>query len=65
VVCVQSCLALAAACGGHDAHHTGAARFIVVATVVIGHGYDLLKMLIVPLLATLGSFLGVSDGDVG
>jgi hypothetical protein len=57
-------LALAAACGNHDAHHVGATHFLIVATVIIGHGCDRLKMLLAPLLATLDALLGILDGDV-
>jgi hypothetical protein len=57
-------LALAAACGNHDAHHAGATHFLIVATVVIGRGCDRLKMLLAPLLATHDALLGILDGNV-
>jgi hypothetical protein len=55
---------LAATCGSHGMHHTGAARLLVVATVVIGRSCDLLKTLLAPLPTTLGTLLDVLDGDV-
>jgi hypothetical protein len=47
-------------CGG-DALHIGAACFLVIINVIVGRGCNPLRMLISPLLATLGIF----DGGVG
>jgi hypothetical protein len=38
VVCGQPRLVLPTANDNHDAYHTEAARFLAIATVVIGHG---------------------------
>jgi hypothetical protein len=56
---------LAAACGSHDAHHAGAACLLVVATVIIGRGCGLLKVLLAPLPTALGSLPGIMESDVG
>jgi hypothetical protein len=65
VVCRQSCLVLAVACGGHDTHHTGAAHVPIVAAITVGHDYDPLNMLLAPLLATPCTLFSVLDNDVG
>jgi hypothetical protein len=65
VVCRQSSLALAAACGSHDAPHIEAACFLIIAAIIVGRGCSPLRMLLAPLLATLGTLTGIVDGDVG
>jgi hypothetical protein len=49
--------------GSRDAHHARAARLLVVATIVVSRGFGLLKTLLAPLPATLGTFPDVLDGD--
>jgi hypothetical protein len=44
--------------------HARAACFLIVAAVVVSHGHNLLRTLLVPLLAALGALLGIVDGDV-
>jgi hypothetical protein len=58
-------LSLATACGSRDVLHTGAACFLVVATVVVDHGRNPLRTLLAPLVATLGALLGILDSDEG
>jgi hypothetical protein len=65
VVCRRSSLALAAACGSHDAPHIEAAYFLIIVAVIVGHGCSPLRMLLAPLLATVGTLIGIVDGDVG
>jgi hypothetical protein len=60
VVCRRSCLALANACGSHDAPHAGAACYLIVAAFVVGRDYYPLRTLLAPLLAALG----ILDDDV-
>jgi hypothetical protein len=62
VVCGWSRLTLATACDSHDMHHDEAAYFLVDASIVVGHGCDLLAALLAPLLAAL---LGILDYDIG
>jgi hypothetical protein len=38
VVCGRPRLALATTDGDRDAHHSEAARFLVIATIIVGHG---------------------------
>jgi hypothetical protein len=57
VVCRRLCLAFAAVCGSRDAPHTEAA-------IIVGRGCSPLRMLLAPLLATLGTLVGILDGDV-
>jgi hypothetical protein len=64
VVCGWLHLDLAASGGSHDAHHIGVARFLTIATVVIGRDCDCLKKLLAPPLAALDAPLGILDGDV-
>jgi hypothetical protein len=64
VICGRPHLTLATACCGHGAHHTKAARLLVVATVIAGYGCGLLIVLLAPLLSTLGTLLGILDDDV-
>jgi hypothetical protein len=59
VVCRRPRLVLTTACGGCNVPHTGATYFLV-----IGCGHNLLRTLLVPLLAALGLVLGIVDGDV-
>jgi hypothetical protein len=58
-------LALAIAYGSHDTHHAEAACLLVVATIVVGRGYGLLKALLAHLLAALGNLHGVLESDIG
>jgi hypothetical protein len=55
---------LAAVCGSQDVPHAGASRFLVVAAIVVGRGCHPLRTLLAPLLAALGTLLGVMDGGV-
>jgi hypothetical protein len=55
---------LAAVNGSHDAYHAGAACLLSAATIIVGHSCDLLKTLVVPLPAALGTQPGVLDGNV-
>jgi hypothetical protein len=57
-------LTLAAAYGSHNAHHTGATHWLAIATIAIGYGCGLLKTLLAPLPAALGSLPTVLDGDI-
>jgi hypothetical protein len=65
VVCGCPRLALATTGCGYNAHHVGAARFPAVAPIIVGHGCDLLKMFLAPLLAILSALVGIPDGDAG
>jgi hypothetical protein len=64
VVCGRSHLMLTAARGSRGVHHAGAACLLVVVDVIADRGCDLLKMLLVPLLATLCTLPGVLYNDV-
>jgi hypothetical protein len=44
--------------------HAGVAYFLIVAIIVVGHDCNALRMLLAPLLAALGTLLGILDGDV-
>jgi hypothetical protein len=65
VVCGWSHLTLVAACGSHDTHHAGAGHLLAVATIAVGCGFSLLKMLLAPLPAVLSALSGVLDGNIG
>jgi hypothetical protein len=65
VVHGRLCLTLAAAHNSHDAHHAGAIRSLAIATVVVDRGCSLLKLLLVPLPATLGALPSILGGDFG
>jgi hypothetical protein len=56
-VCRQLRLALAPT-------SVGAAYFLIIAAIVVGHGHNPLRTLLAPLLATLGALLGIVDDDV-
>jgi hypothetical protein len=56
---------LATACCSRDAHHVGVTRLLTIATVIIGCGYDRLRTLLAPFLATLDTLLGVLGGGIG
>jgi hypothetical protein len=58
-------LTLANTCSGHSAHHAGAACLLVVAAVIAGRECGLLTSLLAPLLAALGTLLGILDDDIG
>jgi hypothetical protein len=58
VVYRRSCHAHATVCGSHDVPHAGAACFLTIAAVVVGHGCDPLRTLLAPLVAAL---LGILD----
>jgi hypothetical protein len=62
VVCRRLRLALATVCGSHDVPHAGATCFLIVATVIVDCGRNPLRMLLAPLIASLGALLGVMDG---
>jgi hypothetical protein len=64
VVYRRPCLALVAACSGHNMQHVGAAHFLVIATIVSGRSCDPLKALLAPLLAVPSTLLGVLVGDI-
>jgi hypothetical protein len=64
VVCRWPCLALAVTCGGHDVPHAEVTCFLIVAIVIVDCSCNPLRMLLVPLLATLSALLGVLDDDV-
>jgi hypothetical protein len=55
---------LAAVCGSHNAPCTRAAYLPVPAIVVVSRGRGPLRMLLAPLLATLGTIFGTLDGNV-
>jgi hypothetical protein len=60
VVCIRPCLVLASTCSSRDAPHAKVAYFLIVATIIVGRGYNPLRTLLAPLLAALG----VLDVDV-
>jgi hypothetical protein len=62
VVCRQPHLTLVAVCGNHDVPYARAAYLPVPTIVVVGRGP--LRMLLAPLLATLGAIFGTLDGNV-
>jgi hypothetical protein len=62
VVCGRLCLTLAAAYDRCGVLRAGAAGLLVDVAKVIGHGF--LAALLVPLLAALGTLLGIRDSDV-
>jgi hypothetical protein len=64
VVCRWLRLALAATYGGHDTCHAGAARFLFVTTIIVGHVCDPLETLLASLLATPSTLFNVLDHDV-
>jgi hypothetical protein len=59
-------LALAAASGGHDTRHAGAASFLIVTAVAVSHGFDPLKtfwcLFLLPLAPSLMFSMMMSDG---
>jgi hypothetical protein len=55
---------LAAARSSRNVHHVEAVRSLVVATVVVSRGCDLLKSLLVPLPTNLGALPGILGGDI-
>jgi hypothetical protein len=57
-------LALATTCSSRDVPHARAACFLVVANIVVGHGRNPLRTLLVPLLAARSALLGIVDDDV-
>jgi hypothetical protein len=57
-------LALVAACYSHDMPHVRAVCFLIIAAVIVGRGRNPLRTLLAPLLAALGSLLGLIDGDI-
>jgi hypothetical protein len=59
------CLMPVAPCGGRDATHTGATHLLDIAVIIVGHGCAPLKVLLVPLLATLDVLLATMDHDIG
>jgi hypothetical protein len=65
VVLGQPHLALATTCGSHDMQHTGFARLLAIAIVIVGHGFNLLKTLLVPLPVALRTLHSILDGDIG
>jgi hypothetical protein len=65
VVCGRPHQTLAAASGGWDPSHTGAAHLPVVVVVVVGRGHGPLKVLLARLVATFDALLGAVSGDVG
>jgi hypothetical protein len=65
VVYRWSCPVLATVCDSHDMPHTGATCFLFVDAVIVDLGCNPLRMLLPPLLATLGALLDVMDGDAG
>jgi hypothetical protein len=58
-------MSLAAACDSHDAHLDIVACLLVDAAIITDRGCGLLAALLAPLLAALGSLLGILDDDVG
>jgi hypothetical protein len=66
VVYRRLCLELAAASGGHDTLHAGAASFLVVTTVAVSRGFDPLKtfwhLFLLPLAPSLMFSMMMSDG---
>jgi hypothetical protein len=65
VVCRWLRLMFAAVHGSRDAPHIGATCLFDIAVIIVGDGRGPLRMLLVPLLSALGSFLGVVGDDVG
>jgi hypothetical protein len=65
VVCRWPRPTLVAMCGSRDVPHVEAACLPVVVVIVVGHGCGPLRMLLVPLLATLSVILGTMDGIIG
>jgi hypothetical protein len=57
-------LTLVNPCGGQDAPHVGATCLPIVAIIVVGHGRTPLKVLLVPLFATLATLPTIVDGNV-
>jgi hypothetical protein len=64
VVCRRPRLTLVAVCGSRDVPRTGAACLPVATIIVVDRGCGPLRMLLAPLLATLGAIFGVVDGNV-
>jgi hypothetical protein len=64
VVCGWPHLTLAASCGSRDVHHARTTHLLIVASIIVDHSCGLLKMLRVPLPATLGALPDVTGGDV-
>jgi hypothetical protein len=64
MVCGRPRLMLATAHNSHDVHHTRVICSLVVATITIGRGHDLPRLLLAPLLAALGALPGVLDGSI-
>jgi hypothetical protein len=62
VVFWRPCLMLATTCGSHDVPHVGVIDFLV--NVIIGHGHNPQRTPLKPLLFTLGTILGILDGDI-
>jgi hypothetical protein len=56
---------LAATYDSYRAQHDRAACLLVEATIVVGYGCGLLPAVLSPLLASLGSLLGILDDNVG
>jgi hypothetical protein len=57
-------LAHATLCNSHNVAHVGAACSLIVAIVIVSHGRNALRTLIVPLLSALGALLGIMDSDI-
>jgi hypothetical protein len=64
VVRGQPCLVLAASRGSHSAHHTGAAHFLAIATIVVDRDCSLLKTLLAPLPTALGTLPDILEVNV-
>jgi hypothetical protein len=64
VVCRWPRLMLVAVCSSRDAPRARAACLPVAAVIMLGHGRDPLRMLLVPLLAAIGVIFGAVDGNV-
>jgi hypothetical protein len=64
VVCRRPHLTLVAVCGNHDTPYARAAYLPVPAIVVVGRGRGPLRILLAPLLATLGAIFGTLDSNV-
>jgi hypothetical protein len=57
-------LAHATMCRSRNVAHVRAACSLIVAIVIVSHGRNALRTLIVPLLSALGALLGIMDGDI-
>jgi hypothetical protein len=58
-------LMLAATCYSRDVPHGGATYFLIIAAIIVGRDCNPLRMLLAPLLTTLGALLSIMDGDIG